>query len=72
MQSSRLRILTIILCTLIFNQSDLNAQIINFTNCKYTYDRFGEEIQKSFNDIMKKEGKKTFPYNIKNENDKWD
>tara|TARA_B100001057_G_scaffold99849_1_gene96817 strand:- start:63 stop:1217 length:1155 start_codon:yes stop_codon:yes gene_type:complete len=72
MQNSRLRILTIILCTLIFNQSDLNAQIINFTNCKYTYDRFGEEIQKSFNDMMKKEGKKTFPYNIKEINDKWD
>ena len=72
MQSSRLRILTIILCTLIFNQSDLNAQIINFTNCKYTYDRFGEEIQKSFNDIMKKQGKKTIPYNIEEENDKWD
>ena len=76
MQINRLKILIIILFTLIFNQTDLNAQIINFTNCKYTYDRFGEEVQKTFNDIMKKQGKMTIPYNkeesMKKKNDEWD
>lgn len=76
MQINRLKLFILILYALIFVQSDLNAQIIKFSNCKFTYDQIDELVHNKFNEALKKDNKKTLPYNKKKSmeklNNEWD
>ena len=65
MQINRLKLFILILYALIFIQSDLNAQIIKFSNCKFTYDQIDELVHNKLNEALKKDNKKTLPYNKK-------
>ena len=51
----------------LFMQSNLKAEIIKFSSCKYTKDVLGESYHKTIQEIKKEKGEKTTPYNEKEE-----
>lgn len=55
--------------SIIINTTSLQAQIIKLTSCKYIEMPHSEKIQKTFNEILKKEGKDIIPYNKKKDLD---
>ena len=51
----------------LFMQSNLKAEIIKLSSCKYTKDVLGESYHKTIQEIKKEKGEKTTPYNEKEE-----
>lgn len=48
-----------------FIHTDLKAEIIKFSSCKFTKEALSKTIHDVLNDQKKEKGEKTTPYNIK-------
>ncbi len=66
MQSGRI-IISVIFCTVLFMQSNLKAEIVKLSNCKYIKDPINESTHEMLNKMRKERGEKTIPYNEKEE-----
>lgn len=65
MRVGRLKNITIFMFVILFIQTNLNAEIIKFSNCKYVKDTFDEVSHEYIQKKLKEEGEKTTPYNEK-------
>jgi len=65
MQNSKLIKIFVITCWILLIQNYANAEIIKFTNCKFTIAPTSKYVHKYLNDERKKRGEETIPYNEK-------
>ena len=65
MQISRIIKILITVFVIFFIHTNLKAEVIKFSSCKYTKDSLSKTIHDVVNKQKKEKGKKTSPYNVK-------